>query len=481
MTSSPLSPQAAAAELLARRQARAGLIPFTEYTYPTYRAAPHHRRIAEALERVERGECLRLMICMPPRHGKSELASRRFPAYALGRNPGRQVIAASYNGDLAGDFGRDVRNIVAEPEFRALFRVSLAADSKAANRWHTDGGGMYVAAGVGTAVTGRGAHILLIDDPFKDREEADSELRRKRVWDWYTSTAYTRLMPGGAIVLINTRWHEDDLAGRLLAQQERGGDQWEVLSLPAIDDRGTALWPEDYPLSRLLEIKAVLPERDWNALYQQDPTPDDGTYFRRDWFRTWDRLPALNLYGTSDYAVTADGGDWTVHRIWGVSANGDIYRVAGWRGQTASDEWIERKIDLMLRHRPLAWFGESGVIRRAIEPMLIRRMRERNCYTRMEWLTSITDKATRARGIQGRLSMGAVWFEPGAELDEFLKFPSGAHDDEVDAASIIGRALDDAHPAVVSPAAREDAPVDRWDKAFAGAGADEDEESWKVA
>lgn len=480
MTNSPLSPQAAAAELLARRRARDGLIAFTEYTFPGYRAAPHHRRIAEALERVERGKCKRLMICMPPRHGKSELASRRFPAYALGRNPARQVIAASYNGDLAGDFGRDVRNIVAEAEFRALFPVSLAADSKAANRWHTDGGGMYVAAGVGTAVTGRGAHILLIDDPFKDREEADSELRRKRVWDWYTSTAYTRLMPGGAIVLINTRWHEDDLAGRLLAQQKQGGDQWEVLSLPAIDSRGQALWPDDYPLERLLEIKAVLPERDWNALYQQDPTPDDGTYFRRAWFKTWDRLPTvLNLYGTSDYAVTADDGDWTVHRIWGVAANGDIYRVAGWRGQTASDEWIERKIDLMLKYRPLAWFGESGVIRRAVEPMLKRRMRERNCYTRMEWLTSITDKATRARGIQGRLSMGAVWFEPGAEIDEFLKFPSGAHDDEVDTASLIGRALDDAHPAVVTPVAEEHAPADRWDKAFARA--DEDEESWKVA
>ncbi|QFY77512.1 hypothetical protein DUD43_07335 [Alcaligenes faecalis] len=478
MTSSQLSPQEAAAELLRRRRGREGLIAFTEYTFPGYRPAPHHHLIAEALERVERGECKRLMICMPPRHGKSELASRRFPSYFIGRNPAKQIIAASYNGDLAGDFGREVRNIVAEPEFNALFQVQLASDSKAANRWHTSGGGMYVAAGVGTAITGRGAHILLIDDPFKDREEADSERRRQRVWDWYTSTAYTRLMPGGAIVLINTRWHEDDLSGRLLAQQEHGGDQWEVLSLPAIDERGHALWEADYPLTRLLEIKAVLPERDWNALYQQNPTPDDGTYFRRDWFKTWDRLPAaLNLYGTSDYAVTADGGDWTVHRVWGVDERGDIYRVAGWRGQTASDEWIERKIDLMLKYRPLAWFGEAGVIQKSIEPMLTRRMRERNCYSRLEWLPSISDKPTRARGIQARLSMGGVWFEPNAEIDEFLKFPGGAHDDEVDVAGMIGRALDEAHPAVV-PVRRSSSRQDSWDDAFNDS--DSDEESWKV-
>src|ERR1043165_1575588 len=241
MTSLQLSPQEAAAELLLRRKARAGLLPFTEYTNPAYVAAPHHALIAEKLEAVERGEIKRLMILMPPRHGKSELASRRFPAWFIGRNSGKQIIAASYNSDLANDFGREVRNIVQSPEFLALFNAALSEDSRAANRWHTNEGGMYVAAGVGTAVTGRGADILLIDDPFKDREEADSELRRQRVWDWYTSTAYTRLMPGGAIVLINTRWHDDDLSGRLIEAQGDGGDQWDILSLPAINERDEAL------------------------------------------------------------------------------------------------------------------------------------------------------------------------------------------------------------------------------------------------
>lgn len=400
------------------------------------------------------------MIFMPPRHGKSELASKRFPAWCLGRNPTRQIIAASYNSDLASDFGRHVRNIVAEPEFGQVFpNVGLAADSQAANRMNTNHGGAYVAAGVGTAVTGRGAHIALIDDPFKDREEADSERRRDLVWDWYRSTLYTRLMPGGAVVLIQTRWHEDDLAGRLLAHD---GAQWDVLELPAIAQDGRALWPEWYDVPTLERIKATIGQREWSALYQQQPQPDEGTFFQRDWFTPWDKLPPLNLYGSSDYAVTDGGGDWTVHRIWGVDADGMLYRIDGWRGQTTSDEWVERKIDLIAKHKPLAWFGEAGVIQKAVEPMLRRRMRERNTMCRLEWLPSISDKPTRARGFQARAAMKQVRFEPDADVSEFLLFPAGKHDDEVDVASLIGRALDEVHPAIVTTAPRPTGPKDRY-------------------
>lgn len=406
----------------------------------------------------------RLMIFMPPRHGKSELASKRFPAWALGRNPRRQIIAASYNSDLANDFGRSVRNIVDEPEFTQVFPgVALAQDSQAANRFNTSHGGSYIAAGVGTAVTGRGADIGLIDDPFKDREEADSERRRDIVWDWYRSTFYTRLMPGAAIVLIQTRWHEDDLAGRLL---EHDAGQWEVLDLPAISRDGEALWPEWYPLETLQRIKDTIGPREWSALYQQQPQPDEGTFFQREWLKEWTEKPkALNLYGTSDYAVTEEGGDYTVHRIWGVDSEGNLYRVDGWRGQTSSDKWIEAKLDLIARHKPLAWFGEGGVIQKAIEPMLRRRMQERKVYCRLEWLPSIHDKPTRARGFQARAAMGRVRFETGADVAEFLSFPAGKHDDEVDVASLIGRALDSAHPAIVA-ATKAKKTGDRWDKAF---------------
>jgi predicted phage terminase large subunit-like protein len=438
--------------------ARRSLLRFTEYTNPLYQRAQHHEQIAAKLEAVERGEIDRLMIFMPPRHGKSELASKRFPAWCLGRKPERQIIAASYNSDLANDFGRNVRNLVAEPEFQHVFpAVSLAPDSQAANRMNTNHGGAYVAAGVGTAVTGRGAHIALIDDPFKDREEADSERRRELVWDWYRSTLYTRLMPGGSIVLIQTRWHEDDLAGRLL-EQER--DQWDVLDLPALNAHGEALWPAWYDVPALQRIRDTIGPREWSALYQQRPQPDEGTFFQREWFKEWKQLPALRYYGTSDYAVTDGGGDFTRHRIWGVDAGGNLYRVDGWGGQTSSDVWIERQLDLIDRFKPMAWFGETGVIRRAIEPMLLRRMAERRLFCRMEWLPSISDKPTRARPFQSMAASGRVYFEPGADLAEHLTFPAGTYDDDVDCSSLIGRALDQAHPALV-PAAWDDEDDER--------------------
>lgn len=465
---------------MARRQARGKLIPFTEYTEPTYEPAAHHHIIAEALEDVERGDCDRLAIFMPPRHGKSELASRRFPAWYLGRNPGRQIIAASYNSDLANDFGREVRNIVGSREYAAVFDAELAADSQAANRWHTRQGGMYVAAGVGTAVTGRGAHLLLIDDPFKDRQEADSETQRENVWRWYTSTARTRLMPGGAIVLIQTRWHDDDLAGRLL---ENNPDRWRILSLPALKD-GEALWPEWYPVPALDEIRADIGEREWSALYQQQPQPDEGTFFKREWFRWYepDNPPRhLRKFGSSDYALTEDGGDWTECGVFGIDPDGDIYVCGWWSGQTTADVWIDAELKIINEHKPLAWFSEAGPIRRAVEPFITRRMRETRIYCRREWIavSGLGDKATRARAFQARASMGKVYLPNNdhgqALLDQLLRFPAGAHDDKVDACALIGMALDQAHPAM-GPATPKPKPRrDRW--------ADSEErgdDSWKT-
>lgn len=459
------------------------LIAYAAYQWPGYRDAAHHRLIARKLEAVERGDCKRLMIFMPPRHGKSMLASEFFPAWYLGRNPDHYVIASTYAQDLADDFGRKVKAQIGEPSFQAIFPgVTLAKDSQSVKRFHVEAGshvetaqqGAYYAVGAGGPLTGRGAHLLLIDDPVKNREEADSEIVRKRLRDWYTSTAYTRLMPGARIVLIQTRWHEDDLGGWLLSSHAHEG--WDVVSLPAIDE-GKALWPEQYSASDLEKIKASIGPRDWHALYQQQPSSEEGTYFKREWLKEWKTKPdRLRLYGTSDYAVTADGGDYTVHRLWGVATNGDLYRIDGWRGQTTSDKWIDAKLDLIKRYRPLCWFGESGVIQKAIEPMLIRRMRERGVFCRLEWLPSIADKPTRARGFQARAAMGAVYFEPGADVEEFIRFPAGKHDDDVDTASLIGRALDEAHPALA--AAVEAKPkVDRWAKAFGDTG---DVETWKT-
>ena len=438
-----------------RIRSRRSLIDFTTYTFPQYEPAEHHRLIAEKLEAIERGEIQRLMIFMPPRHGKSELATKRFPAWFLGRNPSRQIIQASYNGDLATDFGRQVRNIFQEHRFRNVFgSVDLAQDSKAANRWNTNKGGAYVAAGVGTAVTGRGADILIIDDPLKDREEAESETRRETVWNWYTSTAYTRLQGMRAEILVQTRWHEDDLAGRLLEAEAKGGKKWEKLILPAIMSNGQALWPDQFPLNVLEEIKQTIGPRDWSALYQQEPSPDEGTFFKREWFERHTKIDEPHhFYLASDYAVTDGDGDFTEHGVFAIGASGKIYHVDWWSGQTSSDVWIDELLRLIKKWKPICAFGEAGVIQRAIEPMLRRRMIETGTRCRMEWLSSIHDKATRARGFQSRAAMGEVSLRDDDNgervLNQLLKFPAGKHDDAVDVCGLIGRALDMAHPAIV--------------------------------
>lgn len=473
----------AAKELLRRDLAQESLIDFARYTFRGYRPAEHHRLIAEKLEAVERGETKRLMIFMPPRHGKSELASVRFPAWFLGRNPERSIIAASYNSDLASDFGYKVREVVRSRYFSNVFDFGLSADSQAAGRWRTDAGGSYAAAGVGTAVTGRGADVFLIDDPFKDREAADSEINREKVWRWYTSTAYTRLEGDlthedledddiwlefedqvergdvepfeGAIVLIQTRWHEDGLAGRLLEKEADGtGDHWDKLILPAIDEEDNALWPQKFSLQRLRKIEAAIGERDWSALYQQQPSPDDGTFFKREWFRRHKAVPHnVSRYLCSDYAVTEDSGDFTEHGMFAIAPDNTIYVEDWWAGQTSSDVWIEQKLDLVEKYKPFCVFGEAGVIQKAVEPMLKRRMNERETFCRMEWVPSIHDKPTRARAFQARAAMGHVSLPEGPIgdriLNQLLSFPAGKHDDAVDVCGIMGRVIDQAHPAFV--------------------------------
>ncbi len=220
------------------------------------------------------------MVFAPPRSGKSELVSRRFPAWFTGRYPDRDIICASYSVDLAGEFGRDVRNIVDSQEFKRLFPlVRLAEDSQAKLRWNTNTGGGYTAAGVGTGITGRGAHCLVIDDPVKDRIEAESPTLREHVWDWYRAVAYTRLQEGSSVILTLTRWHEQDLAGKLLEQESDGGDQWTKVVLPAIDEQGNALWEERYPRKVLDQIRRTIGEYDWAALYDQRPRPRGGGFF----------------------------------------------------------------------------------------------------------------------------------------------------------------------------------------------------------
>lgn len=394
------------------------------------------------------------MINMPPRHGKSELASRRFPAWYLGNNPEATIISASYNDDKATEFGGEVRDIVRAADYRTLFpQVGLKEDTRAKGFWRTEQGGYYISAGVGTALTGRGTvgPVVLIDDPLKDRAEADSEKRRETVWSWYSSTVLSRFPK--AIIVVQTRWHEDDLTGRLLAEQAKGGDKWTILELPAIAPDGKALWPEFYPIESLERVKRASIPRDWSALYQQRPTPDEGAYFKRDWFRWYQEKPKhLRIYGASDYAVTDGDGDWTVHIVVGIDPDDNVYVLDLWRGQTTSDQWVEAWMDLVRIHKPLMWVEEQGQIIKSIGPFIDKRMRESRVYCRREQVASAHDKPTRSRSIQARTAMGKVYLPEKAAwsqdfVSELLMFPAGKHDDQVDAYGLIGRMIDELLPA----------------------------------
>lgn len=445
--------------LTAEDYAFSRLISYAAYQWPGYRDAPHHRLIARHLEAVERGEITRLMITMPPRHGKSMLASEFFPAWYLGRNPDHYIATATYAQELADDFGRKVKNQIETQGFQSIFPgVGLADDSKSAKRFHVEGRtggfehfttqrGAYYAVGVGGPLTGRGAHLLLIDDPIKNREDAESEIVRRKTKDWYTSTAYTRLMPGGRVIVIQTRWHEDDLAGWLLKEHEHEG--WVVLTLPAIDEHGKALWPEQYDIKALERIRRALPPRDWSALYQQQPTPDEGDYFKVEWFRTATPPPLdqMRVYGGSDYAVTSNGGDYTVHVVVGIDPDGRMHLLDLWRKQASSDEWVDAWCDLVRKWRPMAWAEEQGQIRAGIGPFLDKRARERQAYCYREQFPTRGDKSVRAQSIRARMSMDGLYIRPDAPwradlIAECLRFPAGVHDDQVDALGLVGQLMD---------------------------------------
>ncbi len=417
------------------------------------------------------------MIFAPPRHTKSELASRRFPAWYMGKHPDKQMIATTYGHDFAADFGRDVRDIVQSGDYQNLFDVKLKPDSKSANRWHTDQRGVYISTGVEGSITGRGAHIAIIDDPFKNRAEADSELKRNNVWKWYTSTFYTRLMPNAAIIIILTRWHEDDLAGRLLEEQGKGGDQWKVINLQAIKDEGTdhekALWPQWYDLDALQQIKRVIGERDWGALYQQRPKPIEGTFFKREWFKRFhlgEEPEKLNKFLSSDYAVTDldDGNDpdFTELGILGLDVDFDIWALDWWYGQATADVWIDAQLDLIDKHKPMCSFGESGVIRRAIAPFLTKRSQQRKIYFRQEWITRTANKSAMGRAFQGMAASGKVHIPYGdwgeRLINQLCAFPAATHDDGVDVCTLMGLAMDDQHAAIIPPTDNTRAEKDAW-------------------
>jgi hypothetical protein len=414
------------------------------------------------------------MLFLPPGSGKSSFGSVVAPVWAMGKFPGTKIILASYGSDLARKHGRRARQIARSPEFKAYFNTTISADTSAADEWGLTNGSEYLACGLLSGITGHRAHGIILDDPVRGRQDADSEAKQDSTWNAYQEDLRTRLIPGGWEVIILTRWSDEDISGRILPEDYDGstgmircrdGRDWYIVCLPAQCEReddpigrkvGEYLWPEWFKDGHFEPFKQN--PRTWSALFQQRPAPEQGTYFQREWFHRYkpDELPKhLYIYGASDYAVTEDGGDFTEHGIIGVDHNGDQWVKDWWSGQAQADIWIDAQLDLMSIHKPFCWFGESGVIKRAIDPFLVRRQRERQIYGRMEWLASIVDKPTKARGFQGRAAAGKIHLPEGPLgdriLDQLLRFPTGKFDDIVDVLALLNLAMDQAHPAILHP------------------------------
>ena len=458
--------------VLQRRAARENFAEFCKYLSPDEPPALHHRLLCNALDSVINGEINRLMVFMPPGSAKSTYSSINFPAYYLGRFSDKSIICGSYGEGLSTRFGRKVRNLVTSGEYGTLFKTRLSEDAKAKGEWETAEGGSYYACGVGSGVTGRRATLLVIDDPVKGRKEADSETVRNETWEWYRADALTRLKPDSAQIIIQTRWHEDDLSGRILPDDWNGesgdfegfdGQIWKVICLPAqarendILGRkvGDWLWPEYFHEKFWEETKKIQTAKDyrnWNSLYQQVPQPDSGVFFKREWFNRYKlgEEPPLSMYGASDYAVSDGKGDFTEHGVGGFSKINDLYFTSWWSGQTTPDKWIESQLRMVRDSKPYCWVAEVGVIRRAVEPFLKKQMKESKTYFRMEWVSHIGDKGANARSFQALASMGKVWIpycEWGDDLlNQLVRFIPNTNyrDDKVDVCGLFGRILDQA-------------------------------------
>jgi predicted phage terminase large subunit-like protein len=468
-----VSPEEAANEILRRRAARERLIPFTEYTKPTYNADPFHHMVAEKLEAVERGEIKRLMIFAPPRHGKSELSTRRFPAFFLGRNPTKNVISASYNADFAKTFGREVRTIVTGKEYNNLFpQVGIRSDNRAADEWELEQGGKYFAVGVGTGTTGKGADLFMIDDPIKDRKEADSTTVREDHWNWYRDVVYTRLEENGAVIMTLTRWHYDDIAGRVIElMNSTDSEPWDILTLPALpivrktqsgelilNDDGSVpgdplgrkpnepLAPRRFSYKGLFDRQQVLGDRSWSAMYQQQPMSEEGGLFRSSWFDLVEHteLPAQRTRVRAWDLAASSEGDWTVGVLMSKDKDGVFYveNVIRFRGtalevekkifKTAADDG--RSVAIHLPQDP----GQAG---KGQAQNFIRRLAGYNVKTQRPTGSKETRASAFAAQAEGKnvKLVRATWNT--SFLDELETFPLGTHDDQIDAAADAFNAL----------------------------------------
>lgn len=428
---------------------REGFLPFVNSMWSAFIAGRHHKIMADAFERVASGELKRLIINMPPRHTKSEFASYLFPAWFLGKYPEKKIIQTAHTAELATGFGRKVRNLVNSPDYQEVFKTKLSSDSKAAGRWNTSKGGDYFAIGVGGAVTGKGADILIIDDPHSEQEamQGNPEVY-DRVYEWYSSGPRQRLQPGGSIIIVMTRWSKRDLTGQILQNSiKREGDEWEVIEFPALLPSGNPLWEEFWSKKELEAIKAEIPVGKWEAQYQQNPTSEEGAIIKREMWKIWhkDHPPACEyLIQSWDTAFEKNSrADYSACTTWGVFYHPDdkgneapnIILLDAFKARMEFPE-LKKKAHELYKE----WNPDSLIIeKKAAGAPLIYELRQIGIPLSEYTPNKGSDKIARVNAISDLFASGYVWCPDTRWAEEVMEecasFPNGEHDDIVDSTS----------------------------------------------
>jgi len=415
---------------------------FVKYMWPEFIEGKHHRDISQKFNDLSTGKINRLIVNMPPRHTKSEFASYFLPAWMIGKNPNLKIIQATHTADLAIDFGRKTKNLIDEEKYHEMFDTRLQEDSQAAGKWKTEQGGEYFAAGVGGAITGRGADLLIIDDPHKEQDLKGDGSAFDKAWNWYMSGPRQRLQPGGKIVLVMTRWSTKDLTGRLIQEMaNEDGDTWDVVELPAILPNNTPVWPEYWDIKDLEKTKASIPVSNWNAQYMQTPTAEEGAIIKREWWQNWEhKYPPVVEYTIQSYDTAflkKTSSDFSAITTWGVFHSEDtgynIILLNAFKDRYEFPELRRLAHQEYLDHRPDSVIIEA----KASGIPLTHELREIGIPVINFTPSKGNDKHVRVASIAPLFEAGKVWapmHEHFAQevVEECASFPHGDHDDYVD-------------------------------------------------
>ncbi len=415
---------------------------FVKHVWPDFIEGSHHKRIADKFNKLASGEIKRLIINMPPRHTKSEFGSYLLPAWMVGKNPKLKIIQSTNTTELSVRFGRKAKALIDSPEYQKVFKTKLREDSQAAGKWETAQGGEYYAAGVGSAITGRGADLLIIDDPHSEQDAMNAQAL-ERTYEWYTSGPRQRLQPGGSIIVIMTRWNEKDLTGRLLnAQKEVKADQWHVVEFPAIMPSGQPVWPEYWKLEDLESVKASIPLSKWNAQYMQNPTSEEGALIKREWWRPWEHeeLPPLeHVIQSYDTAfMKKQTADFSAITTWGVfrPSEDEPPNLILVDAVKARYEFPELRRVALEQYG--YWNPETVIIESKASGLpLTYELRKMGIPVINFTPSKGNDKHTRVNAVSPMFESGLIWAPKEMEfaqevIEECAAFPYGDHDDLVD-------------------------------------------------